>query len=89
MAFNHKVADAARSLGMRAEVEWGVARSTDAIGKPELTRLGDLDVLAVSPDRRRVWVLEAKELKLCRTLGEAARRLSEYRGVADAAGKPV
>lgn len=88
MAFNHEVADAARSLGMRAEVDWGVARSTGAVGTPELTRLGDLDVLAVSPDRRRVWVLEAKELKLCRTLGEAARRLSEYRGVVGADGKP-
>lgn len=88
MGFNQSVATAVEELGLRAEVEWGVARSIQAIGKPELDQLGDVDILAVSPDGRRVWVLEAKDLKLCRSLGEAARRLSEYRGVVGANGKP-
>lgn len=88
MAFNRSVAEAAEGLGLRTEVEWGVARITQAVGSPELDRLGDVDVLAVTPDGRRVWVLEAKELKLCRSLGEAARRLSEYRGLVGADDKP-
>jgi hypothetical protein len=27
-----------------------------------------------------VWIVEAKDLKMCRTVGEAARRLMTYRG---------
>jgi hypothetical protein len=46
----------------------------------EVERLGDIDVLACSVDGTIVWVCEAKDLKLCRTLGEAALRLSDYRG---------
>lgn len=88
MEFNHEVADAVRGLGMQAEVERSIPWCRQVAGTPELIALGDVDVLAVSPDRRRVWVIEAKELKLCRTLGEAARRLSEYRGIQRPDGKP-
>jgi hypothetical protein len=41
---------------------------------------GNIDVLAVDHDRRRVWVIEAKNLRLCRTEIEIASRLVEYRG---------
>ena len=47
----------------------------------ELKKLGDIDVLVVNSSGTVIWVCEAKDLKLCRTLGEAAQRLSEYRGV--------
>ena len=50
--------------------------------------LGDIDVLAFSQDRLHVWVIEAKDIKLCRTLSETARRLSEYRGVPRHDNKP-
>lgn len=88
MAFNHEVAGALRALDLRAESEWSLMRCLGTAGTPELVALGDVDVLAVSPDGDRVWVVEAKELKLCRTLGEAARRLSEYRGLPKADGRP-
>lgn len=42
--------------------------------------LGDIDIFAVSPDRKHVWVIEAKNLKLCRTESEVSARLSLYRG---------
>jgi hypothetical protein len=45
-------------------------------------------VLAVSADKKRVWVIEAKNLKLCRTEVEVASRLSNYRGELDKKGKP-
>lgn len=88
MGFNDEVADAVRGLGLRAEVGKSVPWCRQTAGTPALIALGDVDVLAVSVDGRRVWVVEAKELKLCRTLGEAARRLSEYRGLEHEGGKP-
>ncbi len=42
--------------------------------------LGDIDALAITPDRTRVWVIEAKNLRLCRSEAEAASRMYEYRG---------
>ncbi len=42
--------------------------------------LGDIDALAITPGRTRVWVIEAKNLRLCRSESEAASRMSEYRG---------
>ena len=41
---------------------------------------GNIDVLAVSHDKRRLLVIEAKNLRLCRTETEIASRMSEYRG---------
>jgi hypothetical protein len=57
-------------------------------GTDDVKRLGDVDVLVLSPDRKRIWVIEAKDLKMCRTLGETARRLSEYQGITKTNGKP-
>lgn len=45
-------------------------------------------MLAVSRDDDIVWVIEAKDLKLCRTLGETARRLANYQGRSDEKGRP-
>lgn len=42
--------------------------------------LGDIDALAVSTDRKRVWAIEAKNLRLCRTEAETVARMTQYRG---------
>ena len=55
---------------------------------PEVVALGDFDVLAITPDGARAWIVEAKDLKLCRTIGETARRLAEYEGKMLSSGKP-
>ena len=78
--FNRTVAGELSGLGLRA---WPSAKPAWCLSQPkseELSRLGDIDVFAVSADGRCVWVVEAKDLKMCRTMGEAARRLMTYRG---------
>jgi hypothetical protein len=88
LEFNDAIATRIEELGLRA---WSSAKPAWALNckaTPEIEKLGDVDVLAVSPDGSRVWVIEAKDLKLCRTMGEIARRLSEYRGREDAKGRP-
>ena len=42
--------------------------------------MGDVDVFALSAHRNIVWVIEAKNLRLCRTETEIAARMTEYRG---------
>jgi hypothetical protein len=75
--FEDAVAEKLRALGLwappRCKLGWALNQKVD----PDL---GNVDVLAVSVDRRRVWVIEAKNLRLCRTDTEVAARLSEYRG---------
>jgi hypothetical protein len=75
--FEDSVAEKLTGLGLetwrRCKLSWALNEKVD-------DKLGNIDVLAVSPDRRRVWVIEAKNLKLCRTEAEVAARLSEYRG---------
>lgn len=86
--FNETVADKLRTLGLTAypsaKPSWCFNHKKTA----EVEELGDFDVLALTPDGRRVWIIEAKDLKLCRTLGESARRISEYEGRTRADGKP-
>jgi hypothetical protein len=86
--FNREVAGRLSVLKVRA---WPSVKPSWCLNEkntPALKELGDVDVLAVSPDLRAVWVIEAKDLKLCRTLGESARRLSSYRGQRDEKGRP-
>src|SRR5208337_4724268 len=66
-----------KGLGLEA---WPRCKLSWALNEKVPDELGDLDVLAVSQDRRRVWVIEARNLRLCRTEAEVAVRLSEYRG---------
>ncbi len=42
--------------------------------------LGDVDVFAIAPTRSDVFVIEAKNLKLCRTEAEVAARMMDYAG---------
>lgn len=88
IAFNEEVARVLSAMGLTAHPsalpsQWLNIKKTE-----EVERLGDIDVLAVSRDGSVVWVIEAKDLKLCRTIGETCRRLGEYRGVTDAKGRP-
>jgi hypothetical protein len=78
--FNRTVAADLSALQLRA---WPSAKPAWCLGLPkneELSKLGDIDVFAISVDGGCVWVVEAKDLKMCRTMGEAARRLMTYRG---------
>jgi hypothetical protein len=76
-AFEATVTATIKGLGLEA---WPRCKLSWALNEKVPDELGDIDVLTVSPDRRRVWVIEARNLKLCRTEAEVAARLSEYRG---------
>lgn len=84
--FEESVAKELRTLGLTA---WPRRKLSWALNEKVADELGDIDVLAVSADRRRVWVIEAKNLRLCRTEAEVAARLTEYRGrmVRDSKGR--
>jgi hypothetical protein len=75
--FEERVAEKLRGMGLRA---WVRCKPSWALNQKVSQELGDIDVLAVSADGRRVWVIEAKNLRLCRTDVEVASRLYEYRG---------
>lgn len=86
--FEESVAAKLRGIGLRA---WVRCKPSWALNQKVSQELGDIDVLAVSPDGRRVWVVEAKNLRLCRSEIEVASRLYEYRGrtTPDRKGKEV
>lgn len=88
MEFNEKVAEAVQAQGLVATASVKPSACLNHKATDELKRLGDIDVLAFSPDGKHAWVIEAKDIKLCRTLSETARRLSEYRGLPLPNGKP-
>jgi len=76
-AFEDHVAVRLKELGLKAwtrvKLSWILNMKVDPV-------LGDIDVLAISADNRRVWVIEAKDLRFCRTEAEVSARMSEYRG---------
>ena len=86
--FNEEVAGKLRQLDLRAWPSVNPSWCLNRRRTEEVVRLGDVDVLAVSPNEKVVWVVEAKDLKLCRTMGEAARRLSDYQGRIKKNGRP-
>jgi hypothetical protein len=86
--FNAEVATAIESLGLRAWPSAAPSWCLNCKNTDDVKRLGDIDVLAISPDGSHVWVIEAKDLKMCRTLGESCRRLSDYQGILGKDGKP-
>lgn len=85
--FNEDLARRLSALGYTATPSVKPSACLNQKATEELKRLGDVDVLVVAGGTR-VWVCEAKDLKMCRTLGEAASRLSEYRGRVLKNGKP-
>lgn len=86
--FEESVAEKLRGIGLWA---WVRCKPSWALNQKVSQELGDIDVLAVTPDGRRVWVIEAKNLRLCRSEIEMASRLYEYRGrtVMNRKGKEV
>lgn len=88
LAFNDELAHTLITMGLEAHASAKLTWCLNHQGTDDVKRLGDVDVLVFSPDQTRVWVIEAKDLKMCRTLGETARRLSEYQGKPKSNGKP-
>jgi hypothetical protein len=88
LEFNNGVARHVKALGLDTYPSVKLSWCLNQKATDELKAFGDVDVLAISPNRNIVWVIEAKDLKLCRTRGEAASRLSGYRGKLTAKGKP-
>tara|TARA_Y100000815_G_scaffold274121_1_gene307271 strand:- start:20667 stop:24446 length:3780 start_codon:yes stop_codon:yes gene_type:complete len=88
LEFNERVAKAIRKLGLKADHSVKPSSCMNLQATDTLKRLGDIDVLAFTPDGLHAWVIEVKDIKLCRTLSETAKRLSEYRGLRLANGKP-
>jgi len=86
--FNETVAGRLCELGLNAHAAVKPSACFGHKKTTEVEELGDFDVLAFTPDGSRVWVIEAKDLKLCRTIGESARRLSDYAGRTLPNGKP-
>jgi hypothetical protein len=88
MEFNDRVAASIADLGLSAKPSIKPSDCLNHKATDELKRLGDIDVLVVTDDGKHAWVVEAKDIRFCRTLAETASRLSEYRGVLRKDGKP-
>lgn len=88
LEFNEEVARELKFLGLRT---WPSEKPSSCLNlkkTPEVVALGDIDVLAITENGTCAWVVEAKDLKLCRTAGETAARLNDYRGKVDQKGRP-
>ncbi|MFG1279766.1 hypothetical protein [Xanthobacter autotrophicus] len=75
--FEESVAQRLRELGLDASPRSKLSAILNQKVPPEL---GDVDVFAITEARDRVYAIEAKDLRICRTESEAAARMSEYRG---------
>lgn len=85
-AFEKSVEERLNALGMKTRMRCKLSALLNEKVDPEY---GEIDVFAVAMDERTVWVIEAKNLRFCRTETEVAARLSEYRGrmVKDSKGR--
>jgi hypothetical protein len=83
--FNAEVATRLGELGWQVEPEVAV---TKLLGKGFDRNYGDVDVLAWRPDVGRVLLIECKHVQLRKTYGEIAEQLADFRGEADANGRP-
>ena len=82
--FESAVAERVRERGLYAQARCKLGWLLNQKVPPEL---GDIDVVIVSPKGARVWIVEAKNLRLCRTQAEIATRMAEYRGVEHVSSK--
>lgn len=71
-AFNHKVADKLKGLGLQAEAEFLMTR-LGGVAKD-----GDVDTLAWNSTTGDVFIIECKRLLPDKTVGEIAERLVEF-----------
>ncbi len=88
LRFDKRVAESVAEFGLDAHPSVKPSWCLNMKNTDDVKRLGDIDTLAVDHTTNTVWVIEAKDVQLCRTMGEAARRLSEYQGKADDRGRP-
>lgn len=86
--FNQRVTDALIALGLEAQAEVKPSACLNIKATAEVEKLGDIDSLALDRAGDTVWIVEAKDLQVCRSLGETARRLSDYQGRTDDRGRP-
>ena len=75
--FNARVAEALGAMGWKTQCE---VRMTKIVGKALDRDYGDVDVLATSPARDRVLVIECKDLQFKKTHGEIAEQLMDFAG---------
>jgi hypothetical protein len=73
------------NLGLEVELGVYASKILNAKAPPEL---GDIDVFAVDRARNRVWIVEVKDLGLCRSQREIALRLADYAGQVKSGGRP-
>lgn len=83
--FAEDVGHRLKKLGLDVEVEVYASKILNAKAPPEL---GDIDVFAVDRARNRVWIVEVKDLGLCRSQREIALRLTDYAGQVKTGGRP-
>ncbi|WP_146002904.1 hypothetical protein [Telmatospirillum siberiense] len=82
--FNTEVAERLRALGWQADPDVNMSAILGSAFKP----LGDIDVLAWNPQSGRVLLIECKDLKYSKTLGEIAEQLADFNGEVRENGKP-
>lgn len=85
LAFNSEVAIRMREMGWEVEPEISL---TKVLGTSLARNYGDVDVLAWTPASSRVLVMECKNVKYKKTLGEVAEQLSDFRGDVRVDGRP-
>jgi hypothetical protein len=83
--FAEDVGHRLEKLGLEVEVGVYASKILNTKTPPEL---GDIDVFAVDRARSRVWIVEVKDLGLCRSQREIALRLADYAGQVNSRGRP-
>ncbi|MDQ0314602.1 hypothetical protein [Amorphus orientalis] len=83
-AFNDEVAERFRNAGWSARSNLSDGVLLDREKDPAF---GDVDVIAWNASEQRVLIIECKDLSFDKTLGEIAKRLSNYRGETKENGK--
>ena len=83
--FNSEVERRLKELGWEAISE---IKITHLLGNSFERNYGDVDVLAWNSSKRRVIMVECKDLQYHKTLGEIAEQLSDFKGETNDDGKP-
>lgn len=83
-AFNEVVAERFRRTGWKAQANLS---DGELLNRKKNPAFGDVDVLAWDEAGRRVLIVECKDLSFDKTIGEIARRLSNYQGLLKNNGK--
>lgn len=81
-AFEQEVAAEFRKLGLKAEasIQMTAFNTSQILGDMDL---GNVDVLAWSAERNRLFVVECKHLLMAKTIGEIANQLKEFQKEVD------